>query len=129
MSSSRRVDRLNSLLKEVISDVIRKEVRNPHLPELITVTAVEITKDLTHAKVFVSVIGDEEKRAQALAALQSASGFISVQASKLVVMRYFPALQFVIDDSLDKHMRIETILSEIEKERAMRETKGEDSDE
>lgn len=109
-----RVARLNSLLKEVISEVIRKDVRNPHVTELITVTRVDITKDLHYAKVYISVIGTPQQKADTLNALQSAAGFIAVNASKKVVMRYFPALTFKLDDGVDKHMRIEELLSEIE---------------
>jgi len=115
-----RTDRLNSLLKEVISEVIRKDVRNPHVNELMTITRVEITKDLHHAKVFVSVIGDEAAKAETIMALQNAAGFIAVTASKKVVMRYFPELHFKLDDSVDKHMRIEKILGEISSERESR---------
>lgn len=126
MSSGRRVERLNSLLKEVISDVIRKQVKNPHLPHLTTITAVEITRDLKHAKVYVSVIGDESAKKRAIEALQSASGFISLQASKLVVMRYFPELTFLLDTSVEKQMQIESMLSKLEEERKMREIKEND---
>lgn len=118
--AKQRTDRLNSLLKEVISEVIRREVRNPHVNELLTVTRVDITKDLRHAKVYVSVIGSDQQKAETIAALQTASGFIAVNASKEVVMRYFPALSFVLDESVDKHMRIEKLLGEIDEERNAR---------
>ena len=118
--AKQRTDRLNSLLKEVISDVIRKDVRNPHVNELMTITRVEITKDLHHAKVFVSVIGNDAEKAETLYALQVSAGFIAVTASKKVVMRYFPELHFKLDDSVDKHMRIEEILGEINRERESR---------
>lgn len=108
-----RTDRLNSLLKEVISEVIRREVRNPHVNELLTVTRVDITKDLHYAKVYISVIGSKEEKANTLNALQSAAGFIAVNSSKKVTMRYFPALTFKLDDAVDKHMRIEELLGEI----------------
>lgn len=120
--AKQRVDRLNSLLKEVISEVIHRDVRNPHLAKFITVTRVAISKDLHHAKVFISVIGTDQERADSIEALQSAAGFIAVNASKKVVMRYFPELQFKLDDSVDKHMRIETLLGEIAAERESRET-------
>jgi ribosome-binding factor A len=116
-----RTTRLNSLLKEVISEVIKRDVRNPHVNELLTVTRVEITKDLHYAKVYVSVIGDDLQRKETLKALQTAAGFIAVNASKKVTMRYFPSLTFVLDDSVDKHMRIEKILGEITQEREARE--------
>jgi ribosome-binding factor A len=117
----KRTDRLNSLLKEVISDIIRTHVENPHVNALFTVTRVEITKDLHYAKVYVSVIGTAEQKKETLAALQSAAGFIAVNASKQVVMRYFPSLTFKLDDSVEKHMRIEDLLGQIKTEREQRE--------
>ena len=113
----KRTDRLNSSLKEVISDIIRREVRNPHVKALITVTRVDITKDLHYAKVYVSVIGSPIEKAETIAALQNAAGFIAVQSSKQVVMRYFPALTFKLDDSVDQHMRIEDLLGKIAEEK------------
>lgn len=119
--TAKRTDRLNSLLREVIADVIRKEVKNPHLPELVTITSVEITKDLRHAKVYVSVIGTEEQKQAAIEALTSASGFIGARATKQVVMRHFPELRFLLDDSVDKQMRIDAVINEIQHEREARE--------
>lgn len=112
-----RTDRLNSLLKEVISEVIRRDVKNPHVNELVTVTRVEITKDLHHAKVYISVIGTEKDKETTIKALTTAAGFIAVNSSKKVTMRYFPELTFKLDDAVDKHMRIEELLHEISEKR------------
>jgi ribosome-binding factor A len=118
--STSRVLRLNSLLKEVISEVIREDVSNPQVSTLVTVTRVDITKDLRHAKVYISVIGDEKDKAASIDALNSAAGFIAIHASKKVVLRFFPELLFKLDDSVDKHMRIETLLNEITEEQKKR---------
>ena len=118
--TKRRTDRLNSLLKEVISETIREDVRNPHVNELVTVTRVDITNDLHYAKVYISVIGTEEQKAETITALQSAAGFIAVNSSKKVVMRYFPSLTFKLDEGVDKHMRINELLNEISDERKSR---------
>jgi ribosome-binding factor A len=126
--TKQRTSRLNSLLKEVISDTIRRDVRNPHVNELLTVTRVDISRDLHHAKVYISVIGTAEQKAETLQALQSAAGFIAVQSSKEVVMRYFPALSFTLDDSVDKHMRIEELLSKIASEKDHRNETPADDD-
>lgn len=115
-----RIVRLNSLLKEVISEVIRDDVRNPHVSALNTVTRVDITKDLHHAKVYISVIGTDAEKAETLMALNTAAGFIAVNASKKVVMRFFPELHFTLDDSVDRHMRIEDLLGKISEERQAR---------
>lgn len=116
----KRTDRLNSLLKEVISEVIKREVRNPHVTELVTVTRVQISKDLHYAKVFISVIGSQQQKAETIEALTSAAGFIAVNSSQKVTMRYFPALTFKLDDSVDKHMRIEELLNQVNKEKEKR---------
>lgn len=119
----RRTDRLNSLLKEVISEVIHKNVKNPHLPHWITVTHVDVSPDLHHAKVLVSVMGDAAVKKQAMDTLHSAAGFIAATASKKMVIRYFPDLTFQLDDSLDHQLRVETLLQEIHKEQAERDNK------
>lgn len=116
----KRTDRLNSLLKEVISEVIKRDVRNPHVAELVTVTRVQITKDLHYAKVYISIIGTDLQKTETMKALQSAAGFIAVHSSQKVVMRYFPELTFILDDSVEKHMRIEELLHKINQERASR---------
>lgn len=117
-----RIDRLNSLLKEVISEVITKEVRDPRVAPLLTVTGVDISKDLHYAKVFVSVIGSPLEKEQTIEALQSAAGFIAVNSSKKVVMRYFPALTFKLDSSVDHQMRISSLLEKIHEEEKSRKS-------
>ena len=120
MTETKRTKRLNSLLREVLSEVIRNDVNNPKVSQFVTITSVDITKDLHNAKVFFSVIGEDSEKQETLDALQSAAGFISVLASKKVTMRHFPQLDFRIDNSVEKHLRIETVLKEIEKEREER---------
>src|SRR5689334_14570705 len=120
-----RVVRLNSLLKEVLSEVIHREVKNPHVHRFVSVTAVEITADLQHAKVFISVIGTQAEKDATIKALQSAAGFIAITASKKVVMRYFPELTFKLDDSVDKQMQIDSVLHKIHQEQKLRNAESE----
>ena len=116
----KRLQRLNSLLKEVLSEVIREDVKNPHVSQLLSVTRVEITPDLHFAKVYISVIGSEKEKEETIIALTSAAGFIATQAAKKVVMRYFPSLTFKLDESVDAHMNIEKILKKIHEEQSSR---------
>lgn len=120
-----RIERLNSLLKQVIADVILKEVRNPLIHPLLTVTKVEVSKDLQHARVFISIIGSDIERETSLKALQSAAGFIAVNAAKQVVMRYFPALTFKLDTSADKQQVIDQLLNKIHTEQQSRSSSAE----
>lgn len=115
-----RIQRLNSLLKEVISEVINKEVNDPRLAEFVSVTEVDISNDLHHAKVSISVLGTDKERRDTLEALNSGKGFIAVSASKKIVIRYFPALTFKLDTSADKHIRMDAILEEIHDEQKSR---------
>lgn len=118
----RRIERLNSLLKEVLSEVIRDDVRNPLVAKLITVTKVDITSDLQHAKVYISVIGTPKEKEQTITALQSGAGFIAILSSKKVVMRYFPELTFKLDNTVEEQIRIDSLLSKIKEEQHSRNT-------
>lgn len=116
----KRTDRLNSLLREVIAEVVMKEVRNPKVNSLVTIKKVDITKDLHQAKVYISLIGSAKEKEQTLKALQSAASFISMAASKKVVMRYFPTLTFYLDDTLENELRIHDLLEQIHDEESRR---------
>lgn len=118
-----RIVRLNSLLKEVISEVIRQDIHHvPFVNEFVTVTRVEITNDLSFAKVYVSIIGQEKQKKQSLEALQKLSKTIAYLSSKKMVIRHFPALDFELDAGLEKQLRIEEILTKVSKEREGRES-------
>ncbi len=121
MTEKKRIKRLNSLLKEVLAEVIMKEVKDPRMAPLVTVSKVDITNDLHQAKVYVSIIGDEKQRRETLEALESAAGFIGVNASKKVVLRYFPTLTFKLDTTVDEQMKIDAILEKIRLEEKKRE--------
>lgn len=115
-----RLERINSLLKEVIFDVIQKQVKNPHVNLFVSVTRVDTSADLYHAKVYISLIGTDAEKEKVLAALQNAAGFIAVQASRQVEIRHFPSLTFRLDNAAEEHFKIEKILTDIEKERLSR---------
>jgi ribosome-binding factor A len=117
---NKRLKRLNSLLKEVISEVILKDINNPNISKLISITQVDISPDLHFAKVSVSVIGEDSEKQKTIDALNTAAKFISFHASKKVDIRYFPALTFQLDTSVDKHLKIEEILKDIHKEQESR---------
>lgn len=117
---NKRIKRLNSLLKQVLSEVIHKDVKDPRIHSLFSITSVDISNDLQHAKVHVSIIGSPKEKEQTIEALQSAAAFIAVTASKKVVMRYFPTLAFKLDESVEKQMRIDTVLKQIHEEQKSR---------
>lgn len=125
----KRTDKLNSLLQKVLTEVIQRDVRNPLVNEFVTVTRVEITKDLRYAKVYISLIGNETQKEETVEALQSAAGFIAMTASKKVVLRYFPSLTFKLDDTVDQQMRIAEVLGKIRSERESRQPPTDETEE
>ncbi len=114
-----RTDRLGSLLRQVINEVLRDDVRHPDMHEFVTVTRVEVSRDVRHARVYVSIMQEREKT---LKALESAAGFIAKTASKKVTLRYFPELVFKLDDTVDKQEEIARAIEEVQQERDERDT-------
>ena len=104
--------RLNEQLKRELAELIRVDVRDPRVG-LVTVTAVEVTNDLSLARVFVQVTGTEAEVAEALAGLSAAAPFLRSELGKELTIRRIPELRFQRDESLAHAMRIEKILSDV----------------
>jgi ribosome-binding factor A len=99
---SRRIERLNSLIRRDLSDLIRNEVKDPRVAGEISVTRVDTSADVQHAKVYVSVYGTLREKEDAIAGLDDASGFIRRQLRGRLETRNVPVLRFVLDESLDE---------------------------
>ncbi len=99
---SRRIERLNSLIRRDLSDLIRNEVRDPRVAVEMSVTRVDTSSDVQHAKVHVSVFGTLREKEDAIAGLEDASGFIRRQLRGRLETRNVPILRFVLDDTLDE---------------------------
>lgn len=96
-----RTSRIAEEIRKEISSIIRMELKDPRLSELLSITGVKVTRDLKYANVYVSVFGDEEKRNSAIAALKKAAGFIRRQIGNRIKLRYTPELIFEIDNSIE----------------------------
>lgn len=111
MPRYRRTDRINELLREELSVLIRDEVRDPRVG-LATVTAVETSPELDHARIYVTALGDDAEKEGIVAGLQSASGFLRTQLGRRLHMRRIPELHFQVDRVLEGAQRIESLLRE-----------------
>ncbi len=114
--SSRRAKRVAELMKEEISTLIQRDLRNPNIG-LVTITEVRLTDDLSYARVFVSVYGENEKTSRSLKGLRKASGFIRSELSKRIRLRHFPEIKFFWDSSIEQGAKITKLLEKIEHER------------
>lgn len=124
--ANRRNTRLSGEMKKVISEVIRNEVKDPRISELLSVTDVNVTEDLKFAKVFISVYGDAEPT---LAALKSAKGFIRREVGKRIKMRLTPELIFEKDDSIEKGIYMASLINKVIEEEESRKVESESDDE
>lgn len=111
----RRTDRVEELLKEEIARVIREEVKDPRVG-FATIMDVDVSPDLSHARVFVSVMGEEEEKVSTVEALRRASGFIRRRVGDDVTLKRMPELHFEIDRTLEQAARIEELLERAEGE-------------
>ncbi|HHT63360.1 MAG: 30S ribosome-binding factor RbfA [Bacillota bacterium] len=107
-----RSGRVAEEFKKEISDIIKNEVKDPRVG-FVSVVFVEVSGDLRHAKVFVSVLGDEKSISDTIKALKSAAGFIRREVARRINLRYTPELTFVYDDSIAHGAKISKILADI----------------
>jgi ribosome-binding factor A len=110
-----RMRRVDEAVREVLSGAITQELKDPRIG-FVTVTAVETSSDLRHARVFVSVLGDDAQRRLSLDGLRSAHGYLQRRVAGELTLKHTPTLDFLYDDSLDRSLRIKSLLEE-ERER------------
>ena len=110
---TRRTERLNDLLREEISELLQREVKDPRLGCFLTVTRVSTSPDLRHAKVFVSIMGSEGEKREALKGLASASGFFHRKLMERLSLRRMPQLSFHKDDSIEQAAHVLDLMREV----------------
>lgn len=115
-ASSRRPEQVAENLRQIVAAVIARDLRDPRIG-VVTVTRVEVSNDLGHAKVYVATRGSDEERATALEGLRSATGFLRSRVAKVLTLRTVPTLTFEPDRGLEHAGRIDTILNALKKER------------
>ncbi len=108
-----RMRRVNEAVREVVSARLVEGIKDPRIG-FVTVTSVDTSTDLRQARVYVSVLGSEEERAETLAGLQSAHGILQRAVAAELRMKRTPTLQFVFDESIDRGMRITELLGDDE---------------
>ena len=110
---SRRLERINHTMRAEISTLLQRQVKDPRLSGFITITRVSTSSDLSHAKVFISVMGTEEEKKEALKALDSASGFLRRELRPRLTIRRIPELIFCKDDSIEQGAHVLELISQI----------------
>jgi len=112
MSAHYRLEKAAAAIQEVVSIAILAELKDPRVRD-VTVTHVEVSPDLRHAKVHVSVMGDEARQKLSLRGLQSAAGFLQAKIAERIEIRYTPKLQFLLDQGVKRSLAVARILREV----------------
>ena len=110
--STRRTARVASMIREVVSNAILFELRDPRIKN-VTVLGAEVSPDLRHAAVRISVMGVEKTAALSMHGLTSARGYLQSKVAEYVKSRYTPELRFVLDDSILKSIQTSAILRDV----------------
>ena len=109
--NSKRINRISEEVKRTISDIVQNELKDPRIPSITSISHVEVTNDLSYAKVYVSVLGNDFDRDEAIEGLNSAKGFIKKELSKKI--RAMPELIFIKDDSIEKSLELDKLIDEV----------------
>ena len=122
MAQSRRVERVASLIRREVSELLRAGIRDERVSHgLVSITHVEVAGDLQHCRIFVSVFGSPADRDQAMAGLQSATAFVKGELGRRLQMRRTPEVVFVLDQGIERGTSVLSLLNRLERERDSRE--------
>lgn len=114
--SSRRPERVAEAMREVLSELILREIKDPRVG-MITITSVEVTPDLRHAKVYFSCVGDEAQRDRTLTGLSRAAGFLRRELTRQLHLRYAPDLRFLFDRGIEEAEHMAQVLRGLGRDR------------
>jgi ribosome-binding factor A len=115
----RRIERVNNLIRQELSEIIRLQVKDPRLSCFVAITEVSTSLDLRCAKVFVSHIGSEEEKQETLSALTAASGFFRNKLSKHLRLRRIPELSFHWDNSIERGAHLLELIDDVTSDNAL----------
>lgn len=112
----RRADRVGEAVREEVAAFLARDAKDPRITGLVTVTAVEMARDLRHATVFVSVMGDDAAKASTVEALAGMAPHLRGRVGRALRLQFAPELTFRLDQSVQRAARIETLLAQIKRD-------------
>jgi len=109
---SRRTSRVEEAAREVLAEVMAREVKDPRVG-FVTITGVKVSPDLRHARVYVSVLGEDEEVARSMAGLQSAKGYMRSELGKHLRIKYLPEVEFELEHGSEEALRLSELMREV----------------
>ena len=111
-----RIERVNNLIRQEISELLQRQIKDPRLSSFIAVTDVDTSPDLKYAKIFVSCISSQEEKQEILSALAAASGFLRNELTRRLRLRRIPELNFYWDDSIERGAHLLELIDRVRTE-------------
>jgi len=113
--ANHRLDRISEEVKRVVSDIIRNDLNDPRISMMCSVVSAEVTPDLRYAKVYISILGNDEEKKATMKGLTNAAGFIRRELGRKIELRYLPEVIFELDRSIEHGAYINKLLNEVKK--------------
>lgn len=108
-----RSGRINEEMKKELASLIMTDIKDPRLTAMVSITEVEVTKDLSYAKVYVSIFGSEKEKSDSLEAIKNASSFLRREIGRRMNLRHTPELVIMLDTTIDRGMHIDDLIRQI----------------
>ena len=115
MSGNSRAIRVGEQMREELAQLLRDEVKDPRIG-FVSIVKVEVSRDIRHTKIYVSVLGNDQQKKETMAGLASATGFLRSELAKRLQLRYMPELHFALDESIEHGQRIAQLLVQVREE-------------
>lgn len=117
-ADSRRPDRVAAAIRESVATFLTEGVKDPRVTGLVTVTGVDVTRDLRHARIHVSVLGSEAEKRETMEGLASVAGHLRARLGRTLRLRVTPELEFRYDPTIERAARIDSLLEQVRQEEA-----------
>lgn len=118
--NNKRANRISEEVKKVVSELISNGLKDPRIGKMVTVTSVEVTRDLSYANIYISVLGDKAEKDEALKGLSSAKGFIRKEIGSRIDLRYVPEPIFHLDESIERGIYMSKLIKEVNEQDEMK---------
>lgn len=124
--NKRRINRISEEIRKAISELLSRELKDPRISPLTSITKVEVTNDLSYAYIYISVLGNDEDKANTINGLQSAKGYIKREIGNRIDLRLIPELVFRLDESIEQGIYISQLIDKVSRED--REKRGDEDE-
>ncbi len=124
--NDKRVGRIGNEIKKVISNLLNSDLKDPRLMMMISLSDVRVSRDLSQAEIFVTILGNDDEKMKALEGLTSAKGYIKKELGRSLELRHIPELIFKLDESIEHGIYMSKLIDEVKRQDEERRTKSDE---